>query len=137
MSSVVLDASLFVSSISPGEARHAAARALLAGFPDDEPFVVPSLFRVEVIAALSRRNESEALIDLVDARLRGPRFLAVALDSQLLDQATAVARRARLRGYDAVYVALAMIRSQPLATLDRELVDRLASTYPDLSVVTG
>ena len=131
----MLDASLFIASISPGEARHPAARALLAGFAQDVPFVVPALFRVEVIAALSRRNESDAFIDLVDARLRGPRFLAVAIDGPLLDLAIGVARRARLRGYDAVYAALALARSQPLATLDRELAERLAVHYPDLVVI--
>lgn len=73
----------------------------------------------------------------MDARLRGPRFLPVALDSELLDQATAIARRARLRGYDALYAALARMRAQPLATLDRALIDRLAGAYPDLSVVTA
>lgn len=134
---IVLDASLFIASIAPAEAHHPVARALLAGFPEDEPFVVPSLFRVEVIAALSRRNAPEAWLDLIDARLRGPRFLTVPLEAEVLDQATAVARRAKVRGYDAVYAAVALNRSLPLATLDPELVNRLAAAYPDLAVVTS
>lgn len=134
---IVLDASLFIASITPTEPRHAVARALLARYPEDQPYIVPALFRVEVAAALSRRNAPDAWLDLVDARIRGPRFLAVALDSDVLEQATAIARRAKLRGYDAVYAAVALARGLPLATLDLEVVARLAAAYPDLVVVAG
>ncbi len=48
----------------------------------------------------------------------------VAVDSTLGHQAALLAAEYRLRGADAVYVALAAARSQPLITLDQEMVQR-------------
>ena len=130
----VLDASVFVAAISPAESHHAQARALYESHPDSQPYLVPTLFRVEVIAALSRRGESNELLDVVDALVRGPRFHTRALDPVLLDGATEVARRARLRAYDAVYLALALAAEAPLYTLDADLIARVLSTYPEVAL---
>jgi predicted nucleic acid-binding protein len=130
----VLDASLFVAAISPAERRHAEARALFESHPDTDPFLVPDLFRVEVIAALSRRGEPVELIDVIDAVVRSPRFHPCKLDAVLLEEATRVAREARLRAYDAVYVALALLREQPLFTLDGEVRQRCGAAFPGLRV---
>jgi len=130
----VLDASLFVAAVSPAERHHEAARALFHSHPDSLPYLVPTLFRVEVMAALSRRGEPEELLDLVDALVRGPRFHARALDAELLARATAVARQARLRAYDAVYLALALDCGSPLYTLDLELRRRITAVFPEVVV---
>ncbi len=130
----VLDASVFVAAISPAERHHAQARALFASHPEASPYLVPALFRVEVIAALARRGESDHLLDLVDALIRGPRFYACPMDAALLDEAAIVARQARLRGYDAIYVALAISRNAPLFTLDREIRKRLEVAFPAVRV---
>lgn len=135
--SAVLDASVFVSAVSPAERRHALARALLDRLPPATPWLVPALFRVEVLAALARRGESAELLDLIDAIVRGPRYWAAPLDAALLDRAARVAREARLRAYDAVYVALALERGVPLCTLDAELGERAAATFPGLQVLGG
>lgn len=100
------------------------------------PYVVPAIFRLEVIAAFARRGESDALLDAVDALVRGPRFHTVALEADLLDLALRVGRRARLRAYDAVYGALALSRGEALYTLDLELEQRLADAFPEVPVVT-
>lgn len=121
--SPVLDASVFIAALSLTERHHARARQLLAQHPDTEPFLVPALFRVEVVAALARRGEPAALVDTVDA---------IAQDAELLAHATEVARRARLRAYDAVYVTLALRRRQPILTLDVEVVERGTSAFPEL-----
>lgn len=130
----VLDASVFVAAISPAESHHARARALYESHPDSQPFLVPSIFRVEVIAALARRGEGDELLDVVDALVRSPRFHTRALDPVLLDRATTVAREARLRAYDAVYLALALSAGAPLYTLDADLIARVTSTYPEVGV---
>lgn len=130
----VLDASVFLSAISPSERHHSAARVLFESHPDSSPYLVPELFRVEVIAALSRRGESDELLDIVDALVRGPRFHGCPLDGVLLAEAARVAREARLRAYDAVYVALALLRGQPLYTLDREVRERSEAAFPALRV---
>ncbi len=105
MTEVVLDASLFLAAISPAEIHHAPAKTLFDRHPEDRPFLVSSLFRVEVLAALSRRGASRELIDTVDVVVSGLRFHAVPIDAALIDSAAHVARSARLRAYDAVYVA--------------------------------
>lgn len=130
----VLDASVFVAAISPSERHHAQARALFDSHPDTLPYLVPALFRVEVIAALSRRGESSELLDTVDALVRGPRFFTCQVDAHTLDQATKVARQARLRAYDAVYVALAMITESPLYTMDNEVCTRIETGLPEVVV---
>ena len=130
----VLDASVFVAAVSPAERHHARARELYDSHADDMPYLVPSLFRVEVLAALSRRGESPDLLDLVDAIVRGPRFIACPVAPALVERAAQVAREARLRAYDALYVALALSSESPLFTLDVELRARVESAYPEVVV---
>jgi predicted nucleic acid-binding protein len=130
----VLDASIFVAAISPTERHHPRAKRLFESHPDTEPFLVPELFRHEVVAALSRRGEPADLLDTVDALIRGPRFHARPLDDELLERAVQVARMARLRAYDAVYVALALIWKEPILTLDADVVERTKATFGDLRV---
>jgi predicted nucleic acid-binding protein len=130
----VLDASVFVAAISPAERHHHRAKRLFDSHPDTEPFLVPELFRVEVVAGLSRRGEPAAFVDTVDAVIRGPRFHSRPLDAALLMRAVDVARTARLRAYDAVYVALALLADAPLLTLDGEVVERCGASFAQLQV---
>lgn len=130
----VLDACLFVAAISPAERHHQQARALFESHSDDVPFLVPALFRVEVMSALSRRGEAAEFLDLVDAIVRGPRFHGCPVDGPLLDLAAEVARETRLRAYDAIYVALAITAGAPLWTLDREIQARIEATRPAVTV---
>ena len=137
MTEVVLDASVFVAAISPHEVHHAAARRLYDLHAADRAFVVPALFRVEVLAALARRGEPTELLETVDVLVSGPRFYAVALDASLLERATQVARTARLRAYDAVYLALALIRNAALLTLDLEVRSKTAESFPQVNLVAS
>ncbi|HEX7678481.1 MAG TPA: PIN domain-containing protein, partial [Thermoanaerobaculia bacterium] len=114
---------------------HVAARALYHSRPEDRAFLVPSLFRVEVLAALARRNEPAELLDTVDVLVSGPRFHAVAIDASLVDRAAEVARAARLRAYDAIYAALALDRGAALLTLDLELRSKMSAAFPQVSLV--
>ena len=131
----ILDASVFISAISPSERHHRQARLLFESHPDSAQFLVPELFRVEVVAGLARRGEPPELLDAVDAIVRGPRFYVCPLDEDLLAESVRVVRLARLRAYDAVYVALALAHRQPLFTLDAEVVARCARSLPELRVV--
>lgn len=130
----VLDASVFIAAISPAERHHPRARSLFESHPETAQFLVPELFRVEVIAGLARRGEPSDLLDTVDAVLRGPRFFPCPLDGALLERAVEVARVARLRAYDAVYVALALLRNEPILTLDGDVVERCRGSYGQLRV---
>ncbi len=132
MSDIVLDASVFLAAISPHEVHHQAARALYDTAPEDRPFLVPALFRTEVLAALAQRRENEEFMDTVDVLVSGPRFHSVAIDSALIERASQVARAAHLRAYDAVYAALALDRGAQLMTLDGEVRSRLLGAFPDI-----
>lgn len=132
----VLDASAFLAAISPREIHHVRARELYDSAPEDRSFLVPALFRVEVLAALARRGEREEVLDAVDALVSGPRFHSIAVEPSLLRRAAIVARAARLRAYDAVYAALALERSAALVTLDGDVCSRLMATFPDVMLVT-
>jgi predicted nucleic acid-binding protein len=133
--SAVLDASVFIAAISPSEIRHSTARKLYDSQAPDQAFLVPSLFRVEVLSALGRRGEPQELLDAVDVLVSGPRFHSVAVDSALIERATQVARVARLRAYDAVYVALALNRGALLYTLDAEVRSKMTEAFPDIILV--
>ena len=122
----VLDASVFVSALSPNERQHARALALFESHPADRPYSVPALFRVEVVSALVRRSEKPDVVDLVDALIRSRRFHAYPVDAALLEEATNMARYAGLRAYDAVYAALAHVLGVELMTIDDEMASRLA-----------
>jgi predicted nucleic acid-binding protein len=135
MSEAVLDASVFVAAISPSEIHHGVARKLHDSWPEDQSFLVPSLFRVEVLAALARRGEPNELLDTVEVLVSGPRFHGIAIDASLIELATQVARVARLRAYDAVYVALALSRDAVLLTLDSEIRSKMIEAYPNLKLV--
>jgi len=130
--SAVLDASVFIAAVSPLEVHHAQAQALYGTQPDHTPFVVPAIFPLEVISGLARRGEPEALIDHIDALIHGPRFHAVAVDAELLDVANQVTRLARLRAYDALYVAVALDHDGPLLTLDQDLIRRVRAVLPQV-----
>ncbi|OGQ17114.1 MAG: hypothetical protein A2138_23595 [Deltaproteobacteria bacterium RBG_16_71_12] len=135
MAGFVLDASVYVAALVPVEAHHQTARALIALVPDDEPILVPSLFRLEVVAALARRRVPDHQLRAVEVALDTNRYLATPLDEAWLLAAVGVARRCALRAYDAVYAALALQRDATLLTLDEELRDRLVAGHPEVNVV--
>ena len=130
----VLDASVVVAVVSPTELHHDRAVALYESHPERMPFLVPALFRVEVMAALARRREPADLLDVVDALLRGPRFYQCKLDDHLIGTATEVSRQAGLRAYDAIYVAVALDREATLYTLDTDVRVRVARAFPSLRI---
>ena len=136
MNGTVLDASVFIAAISPSEIHHRAARGLYDSHAEDHVFLVPSLFRIEVLAALARRGEPDELLDTADVLVSGPRFHAVAVNDALIDTATHVARSVRLRAYDAVYVALALNRDASLLTLDADVRAKIAVAFPGLNLVS-
>jgi predicted nucleic acid-binding protein len=133
LSRAVLDASVFVAAISPREIHHLAARDLYDAYAADRAFLVPSLFRVEVLAALARRGEPDELIDTVDLLVSGPRFHSIPIDGFLIERSAQVARAGCLRAYDAVYVALALNADAAFLTLDSEVRSKVSEVFPSLS----
>ncbi len=123
---VVVDASLWVSSLLPGDAfHHASWEWLQQKTAEGEPLIAPAIMLAEVGGAISRRTSRpdlgrKAVVSLL--RLRGLRLVAV--DRQLGMEAARIAAQAGLRGADAVYAALARRLSVSLTTWDDELQQR-------------
>lgn len=125
MASLVIDASVTLAWMLPGEAQAARARET-ADRVATQGGVAPSLWRLEVanglLSAVRRgRIPSEAVGELL-GRLAS---LPVAMDGETAarawDATTALAQRHALTAYDAAYLELAVRRRLPLASDDQAL----------------
>ncbi len=123
-----IDASVHVSALNLAEADSAASREFLALLQRYRvPLFCPTLLLVEVAAAVARVFDDSRRALALAAALRGiPTQTLVPLDDVLADRATDLAARARLRGADAVYAAVAQRYGTTLVTLDRQQLDRLS-----------
>ncbi len=121
MTTYVLDASVAVAAVRPGEPSYAAARARLAGLlTGADGIIVPALFDIEVTSALVRARTSPARVqkyldvDLVARKL-------VTIGPRSARAICGIVAKTRLRAADAAYVWLAITHGLPLVTLDREI----------------
>ena len=131
----VLDASVLVAFMRPGEPFHADADALLKELTLP-PFsiIVPAIVFAEVGAALARgENDTSLALQAVTrvSQLRGLRI--VSIDEALGGAAAHAAVSYRIRGCDAIYVALALTLNTPLITLDRQQRERSPNTVISLT----
>jgi len=124
----VVDASVWVSGLTPGEVHHPISQHWLAAhLAAGGQVIAPTLLPVEVAAAITRRSGDPLLGEQgMDAVLRLPVHSLVTLDVQLSMRAARFAIDLRLRGADAVYVAVAHSLQIPLITWDREQLARAA-----------
>ena len=125
---LVLDASVAVAATRAREPFHRAAQARVARIlRGEDELIVPSIFSVEVAAALARVDEpASGIRAYVDALVRTAARV-VPLSPVAARRARETAMRWRLRAADALYVSLASWENLPLCTLDREMRQRGAS----------
>ena len=123
---MVVDASVVVSRLVPHDVHHAASRAWLARHVADGGLVIaPMLLLPEVAGAVARRTGAPRLArGAVEAVLRLPGLRLVPLDDGLARSAAGLAGRLRLRGADAIYIAVAATLHVPLVTWDVEQRER-------------
>jgi predicted nucleic acid-binding protein len=89
----------------------------------------PLLALAEVAGAIARQTDDSDLAEKITGFLHTQSWIQfVPLTDDLAIAATTIAARQRLRGADAVYVALAAQRSLSLITLDREMRERTKET---------
>lgn len=124
MKTVVVDASVWVSAILPDEPNHATSQAWVDRWRrDGNQFAQPSIFVTEVGCAIGRRRQyatlaTPAVADiLVDGSIE---FIAV--DRAIAESAADIGIPSKLRGADAIYVALAKQRGIPIVTWDNEIL---------------
>jgi predicted nucleic acid-binding protein len=123
----VIDASVHVADIRPGEPHHAGARVFLNRVAAEEwPVYLPIIALPEIAAAISRGTGEAALARrLIAALQRIPHFEMIPVDKGLAQLAAALAADHRIRGCDAIYVALAQERGATLITLDDQQRQRV------------
>ena len=119
---IVVDASVLVSRLVPSDVHHAeSTRWLAQEVGAGTEIVGPILLLIEVGAAIARRTGDPALgHQAVNQILRLPRLRLVPLDHRLGLLAMQLGVDLRLRGADAVYVAVAHQLGIPLVSWDRE-----------------
>lgn len=118
----VLDASVLVAATRPNEPFHIDAQACLQRLMTERvALVIPTIALVELASAFSRGGADPSLAEQVVESYHQRRDLElVSVDETLAGVATTIAARQRIRGCDAVYVALAQKRQAVLVTLDNE-----------------
>ena len=125
----VIDASVFVADAQPHEPFHAEANRLLETLAAQECVLhVPAIVLSE-IAAASRAAQATLNLarEAVGLYRQWPGIRITPVDEMLGSLAADVAAGSRIRGCDAVYVALAYVEQAVLVTLDGQQRERAPS----------
>lgn len=125
---MVIDASVWVALFREGGAHYEESVSFLAvALKRGVELHIPNLALAEIAGVFSRETRSAKLaLRTVRAVLKVPLLQRHGFDDNLADHAYALAVRHRLRGADAVYVALAEHVAMPLLTWDREIIRRVS-----------
>jgi predicted nucleic acid-binding protein len=131
----VVDASVFVASARASEVYYAdSIRFLQQLGASDANVFCPTLIVVECSAAIARptgdASFAESVVGMLEAH---PNLNLESLTERRAHRAAEVAARLRLRGADAVYVALAEEFNATLITWDNEMLQRSAAVVPLLT----
>ena len=128
----VVDASVYVSLINAHEEAHAESWAWLrAVFDGGEEIAAPTILVTEVAAAISRGLDQPALAWRAVQQILSRNVVElVPVVIPMAERAAGIAIDHRIRGADALYVALAEHRRDELVTLDRQQLERGAAVIP-------
>ena len=132
MTTLILDASVWVSAADATDGRSESSRAFLSLVVDrDLPISLPELAKLEIACALARRlRDAERGRRLAD-RMRGsPLVTLYPLNRTMLRHALEVGTRGFLRSGDALYAALAHWLDADVVSWDRELIRRAGALTP-------
>lgn len=122
----VLDASVLVARLRRNEPAHNQVRLLLLALSASNAALhIPAIALAEVAGSLARGGVTagQALAAVNELR-RLPGLSVVGVDETLGDVSAGIAASKRIRGCDAVYVALAKALDAGLITLDRQQRER-------------
>jgi predicted nucleic acid-binding protein len=123
---IVVDASVWMSGLTPRDIFHEISRSWLASqHARNIMLAIPVICLAEVSGAISRvTGYSEDGLRAIDQILARSNLRVLPVDHPLGLEAAQLAAQLHLRGADAVYVALARRLNIPLATWDQELLQR-------------
>ena len=125
----VVDASILISAILPGEPHHKASKAWLdALINSGQYFSAPAILLSEVAAPLSRAYDRPDLAQSLVENLQAATFVRlVPVSVPLASRAATIASNHKIGGCDSVYVALAEALDEELITLDKQQSQRAQS----------
>jgi predicted nucleic acid-binding protein len=117
-----VDASVFVNAFNPHEDGHAESLQILAAIQKrGDPLIVPTLLIPEIASALARASDDSAgALRYANATAALPHLTLVSLTSVMARQAAELAATHRLRGADAIYLAVARRYGTTLVSRDDE-----------------
>lgn len=133
--SIIADASVLVAAAIHTQPGHQYAIALLKRCTSSGMTLIePAIVIPEIVGAMARLTGRPGLArQLMAAYRRRSDFTAVPVDAALSDRAGTIAALQRVKGCDAIYLALARELALPLVTLDREQRERAPE---DVEVLT-
>lgn len=122
----VIDASVYIALVSAREREHASSWAWFQhARAEDKSLVAPVILLAEVAAALSRGLGGPILAHRVVRQLaRSDALELIPVTLAMAGQAAETATDHRIRGCDAVYLALAAQSGDALVTLDWQQLER-------------
>jgi len=123
---MIVDASVWVAIFRGNDVHHdGSVQFFQAAIAKQQDLHVPNLALAEIAGVFARQTGNTRLATrTLRAVLALPGLQRHELTDALADRAALLAARCKLRGADAVYVALAEALEAPLISLDREILDR-------------
>jgi predicted nucleic acid-binding protein len=115
-----IDASVFVNAFNPHEDGHAQSLQILTTIQErGDPVIAPTLLLAEVASAVARASDDSAgALQYANATAALPHLTLVTLTPAMARQAAELAATHRLRGADAVYLAVARRYGTTLVSRD-------------------
>ena len=128
----VVDASVFVASVIRDEKYHSEAVAWLnRALADTATLDVPAIILSEVAAAISRGQDDDELAQQTLNLLLSTHLIQFfAVTPELARRAAEIGIAQRIRGCEAVYVALAEQLGTELVSLDQQQLARATAVIP-------
>ena len=129
---MTIDASVLVRATNHSEAGHRECAEVVAAAGSSRVMIVqPTFVIAEVAGALGRRRLSApGIAAVLDRMLRPSTITLIPLDEALAEETAELAVTTRLRGGDAIYVAVARRYGGTLITVDDEQRLRAQSVVP-------
>ncbi len=131
---LIVDASVFIAAFRPREGQHRTARELLdTCIKVRTEFNEPAHLLPEVLGALARTGSPTIAEQVVRNYREQAELTLLPIDLQLAQMAGDIAVQQKIKGCDAIYIALAALLSIPLVTLAKEQRERAPD---DVEVLT-
>lgn len=121
-----IDASVFINSEIEGEQFHEYSAKLMQEIRERGiTIIVPEIALPEVSSAIARgTNDPKKALEFIKELKQIPNIVFVPIDRELADESSRLAAEYRLRGCDAIYVAVAFMFNAKLISLDKQQSER-------------